>query len=118
MRRALLVAILLLAGCGGSDGSEQQVVDPATALGVSRGAKVTVRGFLAHEPGTTVPRMCTMLAESYPPSCSMPSLPVSNLSEEQEARLPLKRDPETGARWTEVEIELDGRIEDGALVVE
>jgi hypothetical protein len=119
MRRALLLAVLLLAGCGGSDGdSERQVINPETALGLSRGTEVTVRGYLALEPGTIVPRMCTALAESYPPTCGLPSLPVSNLSEEAENALPLTRDPETGGRWSEGEVELDGRIDEGALVVE
>jgi hypothetical protein len=118
---SLLLAALLLAGCGGSDGgsgSAPQVIDPATALGLSRGTEVIVRGFFAHEPGTTLPRMCPSLAESYPPRCSMPSLPVSNLSEARERALPLTRDPETGGRWSQSEIELSGRIEDGALVVD
>ncbi len=118
MRRALLLTVLVLAGCGGSDGgSERRVIDPATALGLN-GDEVTVRGYFSHEPGTILPRMCTALAESYPPSCGMPSLPVSNLTDEAENKLPLKRDPETGGRWTETEIEIDGRIEDGGLVVE
>jgi hypothetical protein len=119
VRPGLLLVVVLLAGCGGSDGgsSKRQVIDPATALGLSGGTEVTVRGFFAHEPGTTVPHMCTVLAESYPPTCSMPSLPVSNLSEAEENKLPLTRDPETGGRWSETEVELRGRIEDGALVV-
>jgi hypothetical protein len=122
VRRAVLLAVLVLAGCGGSDGggsgSERQLIDPATALGLSGGTKVTVRGFFAHEPNTILPRMCTMLAESYPPVCAMPALPVSNLSEAQEKALPLTRDPETGGRWSQSEVEIDGRIEEGALVVE
>jgi hypothetical protein len=48
----------------------------------------------------------------------MPSLPVSNLSAQAEKALPLTRDRETGGRWSQKEIELSGRIEDGALVVE
>lgn len=118
MRRALLLLVLLLAGCGGSEASsEPRTVDPATAL-VLNGEEVIVRGYFAHEPGTILPRMCNALAESYPPSCGMPSLPVSNLSEEAEGRLPLQRDPETGGRWSEAELEISGRIEDGGLVVE
>ena len=62
--------------------------------------------------------MCTSFTEAYPPACDMPSLPVSNLSEKDENALPLTRDPETGAVWSQKEIELSGRIEDGALVVE
>jgi hypothetical protein len=120
MRRALVVCVVFLAGCGGSgDGdSSPQVVDAATALGLSSGERVTVRGFYARDPGAVLPRMCSLLAESYPPTCGMPSLPVSNLSEAEEKALPLTRDPETGGRWSEREIELSGRIEDGALVVE
>ena len=120
MRLALLVAVLLLAGCGGSDGgggSERPTIDPATALGMN-GDEVTVRGYFSREPGTILPRMCTALAESYPPRCGMPSLPISNLTDEAESKLPLKRDPETGGRWSETELELSGRLEDGGLVVE
>lgn len=120
MRRALLIAVLVLGGCGGSDDGDSagQVVDPATALGLSGGSEVTVRGFFAHAPGTILPRMCSVLAESYPPTCGMPSLPVSNLSKAEENRLPLTRDPETGGRWSEGEVEISGRIQDGALIVE
>ena len=119
MKRAVLITVLLLVGCGGSGGggSERPTIDPATALGLN-GDEVTVRGYFSHEPGTILPRMCTALSESYPPSCSMPSLPVSNLTDEEESKLPLERDPETGGRWSEAELELRGRIEDGALVVE
>lgn len=118
MRRALLLTVLLLAGCGGSDGgSEPRTIDPLTALGLN-GHEVIVRGYFSHEPGTILPRLCTALAESYPPSCGMPSLPVSNLSDEEENKLPLTRDPETGGRWSEAEIEISGRIEGGGLVVE
>jgi hypothetical protein len=121
MRRvALLAAVVLLAGCGGSDNrsGERQVIDASTALGLSGGTEVTVRGFFAHEPGTIIPRMCTSLSEMYPPTCEMPSLPVSNLSDKAEKKLDLERDPETGGTWSQHEIELNGRIEDGALVVE
>jgi hypothetical protein len=121
VRRLAVVAVAVArAGCGGSDGGsgEPQVVDASTALGLSGGTAVTVRGFFAHEPQSILPRMCTALAESYPPRCSMPSLPVSNLSEQAENELPLTRDPETGARWSQDEVELSGRIEDGALIVQ
>ena len=121
MTRAPLVALaLVLAGCGGSGGGsgERQVVDAATAIGLSGGTDVTVHGFFSHQPDTVTPRMCTELSAAYPPACEMPSLPVSNLSKQAENDLPLTRDPETRARWTQQEIELDGRIEDGALIVE
>jgi hypothetical protein len=122
MTRVLLpiLVVIAVAGCGGDgNGSDEpRVTDAATAIGLSGGTNVTVRGYFAHEPDAIVPRMCTNLTEAYPPSCEMPSLPVSNLSEQDEADLPLTRDPETGARWSQREIELSGRIEDGALVVQ
>jgi hypothetical protein len=120
VRRPLLVALLVLAGCGGSDSASSGPleVDASTAIGLSSGQEVIVRGFFSHDPGTILPRLCSQLAESYPPSCGMPSLAVSNLSEQAEDALPLTRDPETGARWSQREVELSGRIQDGALVVE
>lgn len=117
MRRALLLVVLLAAGCGGSDGgSEPARVDPATAIGLN-GDEVIVRGYFSHDPGELLPRMCGALAESFPPTCSMPSLPVSNLSKAAERALRLTRDPETGARWSSREVELSGTIENGALIV-
>jgi hypothetical protein len=121
VKRALLLLVLVAAGCGGSDGGDSsvpRVVDPATALGVSAGEPVIVRGFISFDPTAVRPRMCPALAESYPPSCQDPALPVSNLSKQREQALQLKRDPETGARWSTKEVELRGTIEEGALVVE
>jgi hypothetical protein len=121
VRRALLcVLVVALAACGGSGSgsAERQVVDPSTAIGLSGGTEVTVRGYFARQRDAVLPRMCTVLTGAYPPACDMPSLPVSNLSKQAEDDLPLTRDPETGARWTQRQIELDGRIEDGSLIVE
>jgi hypothetical protein len=120
VRRALLLAsVLLVAGCGGSDSGDStpRVVDAGTAIALN-GDHVTVRGFFSHERGTVLPKLCTSLDESYPPACSPPALPVSNLSKKQEQTLPLTRDPETGARWSNDEVELTGDIEEGALVVQ
>jgi hypothetical protein len=120
MRRfLLLLAVVAAAGCGGSDGSngKPELTDPATALGLSGGTNVIVRGFISFDPGAIRPRMCQMLEDTYPPACEMPSLPVSNLSDEQVTQLQLTRDPETGGRWSQKEVELRGRIEEGALVV-
>ena len=122
MKRALLLLALVAAGCGGSDGggggSVPRVVDPATALGVGGGEPVIVRGFISFKPTTLRPLMCTALAESFPPTCENPALPISNLSKAQEQALQLTRDPETGARWSTDEVELRGRIEEGALVIQ
>jgi hypothetical protein len=120
VRRALLVSLLVLAaGCGGSGGGSSSVrmVDPGTAIGLN-GDRVVVRGYFSREPHATFARMCSVLAESYPPTCSNPALPVSNLSKQREQALQLTRDPETGARWSQGEVELRGRIDEGTLVVE
>lgn len=113
----LLLVVVVAAGCGGSEESGPRLTDPATALGLSGGTEVIVRGFISVDPGSIRPRMCTALGESYPPSCGLPSLPVSNLSDQEEAKLKLKRDPETGGRWSDREVQLRGKIEEGALVV-
>jgi hypothetical protein len=121
VRRALLLSLLVLAaaGCGGSDGGSSSVrkVDPGTAIALN-GDTVVVRGYFSREPHATFARMCSVLAESYPPTCSNPALPVSNLSKQREQALQLTRDPETGARWSQAEVELRGRIDEGTLVVE
>jgi hypothetical protein len=121
VRPALLVSLLVLAaaGCGGSDGDSSSVrtVDPGTAIGLN-GETVTVRGYFSHEPAKPLGRMCSALDESYPPSCSSPALTVASLSKEREQALQLTRDPETGARWSQGEVELHGRIDEGTLVVE
>jgi hypothetical protein len=43
---------------------------------------------------------------------------VSNLSKQGQQKLQLTRDPETGALWSQNEVELRGRIDEGALVVD
>ena len=118
MKRAvLLVLVLVAAGCGGSGDSGTQTVDPGTAIGLN-GQEVIVQGYFSRLPNTTLGQMCEMLDESYPPACTSPSLPVSNLTKERQQKLQLTRDPETGALWSQNEVELTGHIDEGALVVD
>ena len=120
MRRAILlvlVLVLVAAGCGGSGSSEIRTVDAGTAMGMN-GEDVIVKGYYSHAPDAALGQMCPMLDESYPPACSSPSLPVSNLTKQAEQKLQLTRDPETGARWSQNEVELRGHIDEGALVVD
>jgi hypothetical protein len=110
----LMVLALALAGCGGDDAEAPEgPVSPGQAL-VMTGQTVTVRGYVVQEPGVVIPHICTALAESFPPRCSAPSLPVEGY---KEGTLQLMRDPETKARWSKNEVELRGRIRDGALIV-
>jgi hypothetical protein len=120
VRRTLLLAALVLvaSGCGGSGGSSTvRTVDPGEAIALN-GETVTVRGYFSHQPNTALGRMCSALDESYPPACTSPALTVSNLSKAREQALQLTRDPETGARWSQGAVELTGRIDEGALVVQ
>jgi hypothetical protein len=116
-RAVLLVLVLAAAGCGGSGSSETPTVDPGTAIGLN-GQEVIVEGYFSRAPNTTLGQMCAMLDESYPPACSSPSLPVSNLTRQAQQKLQLTRDPETGAVWSQNEVELRGHIDEGALVVD
>jgi hypothetical protein len=82
-----LLAVLVLAGCGGGDGASETPSgpsapavfdDPASlvaAIADTDGATVTVRGFLiATEDGA---QLCGIVLESYPPQCGGPTLTVS-----------------------------------------
>lgn len=118
MRRAvLLVLVFVAAGCGGSGSPEIATVDPGTAIGLN-GQEVIVQGYFSRGPASTRGQMCAMLDESFPPACSNPALPVSNLTKQGQQKLQLTRDPETGALWSQNEVELRGRIDEGALVVD
>jgi hypothetical protein len=111
---AATLLVLGLAGCGGgSTEPPEGPVSPGQAL-VMTGQTVTVRGFVVQEPGVVIPHICTALAESFPPQCLSPSLPVERY---KEGTLKLTRDPETKARWSETEVELRGTVRDGALIV-
>ena len=111
---AAVVALLLLAGCGGDEGAPEGPISPGEAL-IMTDQTVTVRGFLVQEPGVVIPHICTALAESFPPRCSSPSLPVEGF--ENDGSLKLTRDPETKALWSPDEVELRGTIRDGALIM-
>ena len=113
----MLLLVLIAAGCGGSGSSTIPTVDPGTAIGLN-GEDVIVRGFFSRGPSSTLGRMCAMLDESYPPACSNPALPVSNLTKQGQQKLQLTRDPETGALWSQKEVRLRGHIDEGALVVD
>ena len=77
-----------------------------------------MRGFFSRGPSSTLGQMCAMLDESYPPGCSSPALPISNLTKRAQQKLQLTRDPETGALWSQKEVQLRGQIDEGALVVD
>ena len=69
---------------------------------------VTVTGFIV-AVGDDM-RLCSALAESFPPQCAGPSLPIEGTVD---AELQQERD----VRWTEHEVSLRGNVADGALRV-
>jgi hypothetical protein len=110
----VLLVALAIAGCGNDD--EPAAPAPAgqlsveQALEVSSDEPVLVRGFLVVADEA---RLCTALAESYPPQCGGPSLVVTDLPA-RELR-GLKR--AQGVAWSETLVALHGFVEDGVLGV-
>lgn len=115
------VVALLSAGCGGDDKEDSPTAAPpaaATGPGLSideaRRSDLTepllVRGALLVRSGEA--RLCSALAESYPPQCGEPSLEVEGLRLEdvdglQEAE---------GVRWAE-SVKLLGTVDGETLTV-
>ena len=128
MRRvALLLSVLAVAGCGGGGDDE----DPPAATPVPANGGLTVeealrsdldepllvRGYYvarAHEPA----RLCSALAESFPPQCGEPSLRIETDELDEDELAGLRRAPDGSVAWTEREVQLIGLVRDGALVIE
>ena len=58
-------------------------------------------------------RLCSALAESYPPQCGGPSLKVEGLDLSTVEGLK----SHAGVRWTETEIKLLGHVRNGVLTI-
>ncbi len=102
-------------GQGGTDASyvgclvfEDPVpVDEVVALALE--GPMTVRGALVSAHGG--PRLCSGLAESYPPQCVSPELPVRGLHVESVQGL----QQASGVAWTETPISVEGVVSGGVL---
>jgi hypothetical protein len=130
---AALVALTgAAAACGGGEGSRP--TEPAAtaagtvpaapgppltvdeALAASDGA-VRVTGYLVAEDGAPV-RLCSALAESYPPQCGVASLVVEGLDLSSVEGLTTPVEPGYAhTSWTDTQVELDGVLADGVLAV-
>ena len=73
---------------------------------------IAVRGFLFDDGAG--PRLCDVLAESFPPQCGGESLPV--VDHEEAVDVPIVS--EQGVTWTDQPLVLYGEIVDGTLVVD
>ena len=122
----LVLVILALTGCGGSDEAPAPARDnpPAAATPAPGGGlsieeaveldsnePVMVHGYLVAR-GDVV-ELCSALAESFPPSCGGPSLRVDRVELAQVDGL--KRDGDVA--WTERDVSFLGTVRDGVLTV-
>ncbi len=121
---SLLAAVLLLPSCGG----ESDAGPPPSAGVPARGGGLTVsaalrstiddvllvRGALFVEDGKA--RLCEAQAESYPPQCAGASIDVERIPPEEREKLMKSEDGRV--EWSEGEVRLLGRVEDGVLVVD
>jgi hypothetical protein len=123
----LLTAALLLAGWGGNDeagvdgaaGGTPQVSGIAAGPGISieealastSDEQLLVNGNLLAQDGEV--RLCSALAESFPPQCGGASLMVEGLELEEVDGLVT----EGAVSWTDRPIQLLGTVEDGLLAV-
>ncbi|HET9214618.1 MAG TPA: hypothetical protein VFN93_07670 [Gaiellaceae bacterium] len=124
---AVLAAVAALAGCGGDDapaGDPVTVADPQ-ASGLAAGPPISIDAALAS--GSAEPllvsgnllvqggevRLCSALAESFPPQCGGDSLRVEGLKLEEVDGLITEGD----VSWTDRPTELLGVVADGTLTV-
>ena len=112
---ATFLAALAVAGCGGgdSDGAAPgATTTPVFIDGVSDSDEPQlVTGNLLVQGGET--RLCSALAESFPPQCGGPSLLVSGLDLETVAGLTTEGD----VSWTDRPIVLEGVVHGDTLSV-
>jgi hypothetical protein len=113
----ILLAFMLAAGlaaCGGDDGptdDDGAVVSIDDALASDSDEPLAVSGNLLAQ-GDDV-RLCSALAESFPPQCGGSSLVVEGLALEEVDGLVTEGD----VSWTDRPLELRGVVSDGTLTV-
>jgi hypothetical protein len=115
MRRVTGLAALLvaaaLAGCGGNAEPGASPSSIAQSLDSAAGTELLVHGNLLVEGGSV--RLCSALAESFPPQCGGPSLRVEGLD------LTAVNGLQTAGEisWSDRPIRLRGIVRDGTLTV-
>lgn len=110
-----LVAVMLLAAGCGSD-SDQPDVSPGLPLSVEGlltaepTAEVSVVGFVVIN--ASGPRLCAVLAESFPPQCGGESVELLELAVAE-----LDLEEEQGVRWTDLQVVLSGSYDNAGFTV-
>jgi hypothetical protein len=115
---ALVVAAAALAACGGDDSADD-------TTGIGAGAALSIDDALASDSDERLVvsgnllvtadevRLCSALAESFPPQCGGSALVVEGLKLEDVAGLITEGD----VSWTDRPIQLLGVLSDGTLTV-
>ena len=125
----LAVLAVLAAGCGGGGGEDDAAprTAPTPSGGIGPGltveealrsevaGPVLVRGHVIAARNQPI-RLCSALAESYPPQCGEPSLRVDEL--ELEHLEGLTQSEDGAVTWSEREVKLIGILRDGSLFIE
>jgi hypothetical protein len=122
----LPLAVLALTACGGGDNdAEPQPAQPQGSAGLGAGPGISIDEALASDSAEPLLvngnllaqgeeiRLCSALAESFPPQCGGSSLQVEGLKLEEVDSLVTEGD----ASWTDRPIQLLGTVEDDTLVV-
>jgi hypothetical protein len=121
----LLVLALAACGSGEERPAPQPQPQPPAASGLGAGPGLSIEQALASGSGETIlvngsllasdgeVRLCSALAESWPPQCGGPSLVVEGLELEEVDGLTRGG----GAAWTDRPIQLLGNVEGDRLVV-
>jgi hypothetical protein len=109
----LLLALALIAGCESDDGDGEPggALSIEHALAADEGEPVVVSGNLLAQSGEV--RLCSALAESFPPQCVGAALRVEGLD------LDSLDDLSTGGgvTWSDRPVRLRGTVRDGVLTV-
>jgi hypothetical protein len=121
------LALLALAACGGADEVEPQPQPavPPTSAGLGAGPGISIEEALAAGSGETLlvsgnlladgeeVRLCSALAESFPPQCGGPQMRVEGLTLAEVDGLMT----EGAVSWTDRPIQLLGEVEGDSLIV-
>ncbi len=117
MRPLALALLAVVAACGGEAGErapgsgDEPALAIEEALAAEANEPLLVRGNLLAERDEI--RLCSALAESFPPQCGGASLRVEGLDLERVGGLTRAGD----VAWTDRPIRLRGVVEDGVLRV-